>query len=79
LDDEIELADPKFILLGQEEAAKAIRLLAVLIRVAQSRRSDSTPSPPRKARSLASLADGSPPAPSDSGKTRTPETAGGGR
>jgi hypothetical protein len=37
-DQQIELTDPDFIFLGQEEASEAVRLLAALIRVADSGR-----------------------------------------
>jgi hypothetical protein len=43
LDDDIELAEPSFIPLGEEEAAEAVRLLAVLIQAARSK----LPEPPR--------------------------------
>jgi len=78
-DERIELAEPSFIPLGQEEAAEAIRLLAVLIRAAHARPPDSMFSPPCLSASPENLADGSPSAPRDSGKAASGDAAGGGR
>jgi len=80
LDDErIDLAEPSFIPLAQDEAARAVRLLAVLIKAARSQLPDATPLPPRESRPSEDLADGSPPIPRQSGKVASAEAAGGGR
>jgi hypothetical protein len=80
LDDErIDLAEPSFIPLAQDEAARAVRLLAVLIKAARSQLPDSTPPPPRESRSSEDLAAGSPPIPTQRGKVASAEAAGGGR
>jgi len=78
-DERIELAEPNFIPLGQEETAEAARLPAVLIRAAHARLADSTLSPPRVSRSPEKLADGSPSALQDSGKAVSGNAAGGRR
>jgi hypothetical protein len=79
LDDErIDLAEPSFIPLAQDEAARAVRLLAVLIKAARSQLPDSPPIHP-ESRSSEDLADGSPPIPRQSGKVASAEAAGGGR
>jgi hypothetical protein len=78
-DDRIELAEPNFTPLGKEEAAEAIRLLAVLIRAAHARPRASTFSPPRASPSAEDLADGSPSAPRNGGKLASGDAAGGGR
>jgi hypothetical protein len=79
VDQEIELAVPNFIPLAPEEAADAVRLLAVLIKAARSQLPDSTPPPPRESRSSEDLAAGSPPIPRQSGKVASAEAAGDGR
>jgi hypothetical protein len=45
VDQEIELAEPKFIHLAPEEAAEAVRLLAAQIRAVPVRRADFGESP----------------------------------
>lgn len=79
MDKEIELANPNFITLAQEEATEAVRPLAVLIRAAHARPPASTFSPPRVSPSPDDFADGSPSAPQDDGKVALEEAAGGGR
>jgi hypothetical protein len=78
VDKKIELAEPNFITLAQEEAADALHLLAVLIRAAHAQPAASTFSRPRVSPSPEDLADGSPSAPQDGGKVALEEAAGGG-
>jgi hypothetical protein len=78
LDQEIELAEPSFIPLGQKEAAEAVRLLAALIRAVPARGPRSPVPPPREFPSPADLADGSPFVPRNRGKARSTDAAGGG-
>jgi hypothetical protein len=79
VDQEIELAEPNFITLEPEEAAEAVRLLAALIRAVPAHNTDSTFPLRPDSPSLEDLADGSPPAPGDSGKAGPAEDTGGGR
>jgi hypothetical protein len=77
VDQEIELAEPNFTPLAQEEAADAVRLLAALIRAVPAWRPDSTFPPRRKSASRGNLADGSPSVPMDRGKAASRDDAGG--
>jgi len=77
-DERIELARPNFILLGQEEAAETVRLLAVLIHAARTP-SAARPTPRRKSPSPQDLADGSPFARRHGGKSASGDAAGGRR
>lgn len=79
VDQEIDLAEPNFITLEPEEAAEAVRLLAALIRSVPAQATDSTFPPRPDSPSPGGLADGSPPAPRDRGKTGPAEGAGGRR
>ncbi len=79
MDQEIELAKPNLMPLVQEEAAEAVRLLAILIRAAHARPAASTFSRPRVFPSSEDLADGSPSAPQDIGKVAPRNAAGGGQ
>jgi hypothetical protein len=79
VDQEIELAEPRFIPLAQEEAAEAAHLLAALIRAVPARSPDSPIPPPEGISSLGDVAGGSPVAPGDGGKARSADAAGGGR
>jgi hypothetical protein len=58
VDQEIKLAEPHFITLGNEEAAQAVRILAVLIKAANARPAASTFSRPGVSPSSGELADG---------------------
>lgn len=78
MDQEIKLADPRFIPLAPEEAAEAVRLLAALIRAIPAPAANSPVSPPESI-SQEALADGSPPALRGRGKTAPYEDAGEGR
>jgi len=79
VDQEIELEEPRFIPLAQEEAVEAVRLLAALIRAVRARSPDSPIPPPEDLSSPEGLADGSPLAPGHGGKVGTVDAAGGGR
>jgi hypothetical protein len=78
VDQEIELAEPNFVLLAPEETGEVVRLLAALIRAARAPASDS-PDPRPESPSPEDLADGSPSAPQDIGEVAPRNAAGGGR